>query len=208
MDDLKRLRRGILIDPADDHLRLVYADALEEAGDSERAELIRAQIRLAEMGPLSAYFFSGDPERAEFDRLRRRERALLAVRTATWMDWCRPLTTLSPFAAWDFRRGFVESVSLPLPEFMDYAEALFLAHPITSVTLTDREPVVWLDGGWTFISEAATWVRHSGNRHAFAPAALARRLDGPHDTPELAQADLSRAAVAYGRSLAGLPPLK
>ena len=41
----RELRRQILARPDDDELRLVYADELEEAGQLDRAELIRARER-------------------------------------------------------------------------------------------------------------------------------------------------------------------
>lgn len=40
------LLRGILQQPASDDARLVYADWLEENGDGERAQFIRAHIEL------------------------------------------------------------------------------------------------------------------------------------------------------------------
>ena len=39
--------RTILADPDDDAPRLIYADWLDENGDSDRAEFIRLQVRLA-----------------------------------------------------------------------------------------------------------------------------------------------------------------
>src|SRR6185369_6554512 len=41
---LRALLDAVLANPADDLPRLVYADALEEAGDGERAEFIRRQV--------------------------------------------------------------------------------------------------------------------------------------------------------------------
>lgn len=43
---LQSLLRAILDDPADDDRRLIYADALEDAGHVERAEFIRVQVAL------------------------------------------------------------------------------------------------------------------------------------------------------------------
>lgn len=44
----KAFLRAILDDPADDTARLVYADWLDDHGEAERAEFIRAQIGLAQ----------------------------------------------------------------------------------------------------------------------------------------------------------------
>src|SRR5579872_702669 len=46
MDHGSLLLRAILENPADDSARLVYADWLDEHGQSERAEFIRVQIEL------------------------------------------------------------------------------------------------------------------------------------------------------------------
>lgn len=58
--DLAALLRAIVTDPADTASRLVLADALEEGGQGERADFIRAQCRLA------AEFPSGETP-CEFD---------------------------------------------------------------------------------------------------------------------------------------------
>ena len=50
--------QAILASPEDRAVRLVYADWLEDNGDPERAEFIRAQCRLARME-------GDDPERRE-----------------------------------------------------------------------------------------------------------------------------------------------
>ncbi len=58
MTDRDALYRAIIENPADDTLRLVYADALEEDGDSRHAAFIRADIeltRLPEYDPLAVH---------------------------------------------------------------------------------------------------------------------------------------------------------
>ena len=47
MTDDTDLLAAVLADRADDHLRLVYADWLDEAGEPNRAEFIRIQIDIA-----------------------------------------------------------------------------------------------------------------------------------------------------------------
>src|SRR5262245_42711851 len=44
------LLRAVLDKPADDSSRLVYADWLEENGESERAEFIRVQCEVVRLG--------------------------------------------------------------------------------------------------------------------------------------------------------------
>lgn len=118
---------------------------------------------------------------------------------------------------WQWRRGFVESISLPLKAFMEHAATLFAAHPIVNVTLTDREPRAVGSHG------RVHWVRNLLDRSFYDYSAIAHRLPGdlhqllrspyewqvpfcPFDTPEAAQDALSDACVRFGRRLAGLPP--
>lgn len=53
MSTLQSIYDAIVQSPEDLQLRLVYADALDEAGDSARAEYIRVQCELTSMGELS-----------------------------------------------------------------------------------------------------------------------------------------------------------
>jgi uncharacterized protein (TIGR02996 family) len=48
----KGLLQAILDAPVDDVPQLVYADWLDDHGDSERAEFIRPQCRLARLAPV------------------------------------------------------------------------------------------------------------------------------------------------------------
>ncbi|HEV3144436.1 MAG TPA: TIGR02996 domain-containing protein [Gemmataceae bacterium] len=87
----------ILENPDDDAPRLVYADWLEEQGDS-RGEFIRVQCELARL--------EEDDPRAEI--LRDRENNLLLAHGDKWREelpeWAR--------AKSEFRRGFIEEVTL------------------------------------------------------------------------------------------------
>lgn len=52
--DADILFRQILDNPDDDTLRLVYADAIEEAGEGDRAAFVRVQVELKDHGPRAA----------------------------------------------------------------------------------------------------------------------------------------------------------
>lgn len=143
-DTRAALLRRILDDPQDDGVRLVYADALEEAGELERSEFIRVQLEIAEVEPKLDHnlkrmvthprdkcwcVLCGEWRR--WEQLRRREAELL---TANYQKWCvvPPYTThgladtlevlctdLRPYnpagtARFRFRRGFVSEIRLPL----------------------------------------------------------------------------------------------
>src|SRR5262249_5399637 len=91
--------RAICENPADDAPRLVYADWLDEKGESERAEFIRVQVWLAR----------ADEEGEDSLAWQSRERALRKHREATWRD---ELPSLSGIQWQRFRRGFVDRVSV------------------------------------------------------------------------------------------------
>jgi uncharacterized protein (TIGR02996 family) len=99
--------RAILVNPADDLPRLVYADYLEENGEPERAEFIRTQIELATQPPNA-------PERQP---LADRVTHLLAFHRERWLG---PTVTTLAFDRLCHRlessRGFVEEVTLLGPD--------------------------------------------------------------------------------------------
>ncbi len=73
-DDARALLSAIVADPADDTVRLAYADCIEERGNSTRAEFIRLQIEAERLHPNSN-------ARAALEA---RAEALFAER---WIDW-------------------------------------------------------------------------------------------------------------------------
>ena len=268
MNDADALLRAILANPDDDLPRLVYADWLEEHGESERAEFIRVQCELAGMD-ISEHahaFWRGQlgpcPDWVgRANALRERERELLR-------DWTRSLlgepeglapcrrgnelgykTATGQFVAAEFRRGFVYAVSCTLATFAGgpcgrcggsgdatqnlycfacsgtgqipgtgrtpgVAKALFASQPVERVTLTDREPY-WHGGAycwyWDDRSQPSPDVHGAAELPGFLfqkrNNGITPRLQG-FDTPTLAREWLSARCVAYGRGLAGLPPLK
>jgi uncharacterized protein (TIGR02996 family) len=88
---------AILDAPDDDAPRLIYADWLEDNGEPEQAEFIRAQIRLARLPPDA-------PGRAA---LAAREQAL---RQEHGRRWAEPLRGLD--WGWRFGRGFIDAVQI------------------------------------------------------------------------------------------------
>jgi uncharacterized protein (TIGR02996 family) len=101
------LLQAIATEPDDDTHRLVYADWIDDHGDPERAEFIRAQIRLANDS-------TDSPERRA---LAHRAHQL---REANETRWLEPLEHAA--SEWTFRRGFVESVSMQVVD-LDLMEA-------------------------------------------------------------------------------------
>jgi uncharacterized protein (TIGR02996 family) len=106
-------QQAILESPDDDTPRLVYADYLDEHGNPDRAEFIRAQVALASVPP-------DDPRR---EQLQDRERKLLAVHREEWLGPLRPL-----LSGWAFRRGFLDAITVPAATYLQHAT---IPHPAT-----------------------------------------------------------------------------
>src|SRR5262245_11034376 len=104
MRDADALLAAVLADPESDAPRLVYADWLQEHGDPDRAEFVRLQIGAVNTD---------------------RERRLLAKHRQDWVgpiaDWC---------GAWEFRRGFLEAVTIDGEQFAARAAELFARAPL------------------------------------------------------------------------------
>jgi len=110
--------QAIIEHPDDDAPRLVFADWLEEQGQTERAEFIRVQCELAR-------FSEDDPRR---QNLEIRERELLTEYARQWAESLR-----SWGVPGEFTRGFVESITLRPQSFLDNADGIFGAAPIRCV---------------------------------------------------------------------------
>lgn len=228
------LLRDILEHPHDDTPRLVYADWLEDAGEGARAEFIRVQIELAHHPEEVAWLQNMPVESwtgtdkvrkilVEADGLLRRERELLDAND--FVDFPGYMIE------WQFRRGFVERITLPMADYFKHAAELFGAHPIVEVRLSDRHAAAGRHGwhGWAAIPSIAGrsyWVflkdmdRPVQEDHwlpldfrdsviAAGGEPLSEHESGglnvvSFSTSDAAESALSRAAVAYGRAVAGL----
>ncbi len=126
---LARAFLGDIIDnPTDDTPRLVYADWLEDEGESERAEFIRVQCRRSCLP-------ADDPQQHV---LAARESDLL---TRHESEWLATLPALEGVTWVGFQRGFVESVFVEnVDAFLTHAPALFAAAPIRCVRIGKIDP--------------------------------------------------------------------
>src|SRR5581483_6425652 len=132
---LAGLLKAVVLEPADDARRLVYADALDDAGCEARAEFVRVQVDMATMQE------AGIQERADaeaflagYERLLGRERQLRDV--AAGENWAGlPGYVLE----WTWRRGFVDAVRTSPADWLDHWAALLeLAPLLTTVLLTEN----------------------------------------------------------------------
>jgi uncharacterized protein (TIGR02996 family) len=109
--------------PDDDAPRLIFADWLDDHGDADRADFIRAQVRLAPLPPT-------DPARLDLedeadDLLRKHP------------EWAGRLPELAQ--AWEFRRGFVEAITLASGTYLSYASSLVGEFPLREVCFVGGE---------------------------------------------------------------------
>lgn len=117
--------QAIIANSDEDAYRLVYADWLEENGDIDRATFIRLQCELARLSPADG----------RYSALSEQERAM---RKAHFGAWIAPLRAATPFytTQTEFRRGFVEYVSITSAALCDGGARLFALAPITRITLS------------------------------------------------------------------------
>lgn len=122
MTEQEPLTAAVVASPDDDLPRLVLADWLEENGEAERAEFIRLQCRLWQVGVRKDYKPCGEITQDGFDidAARRRERELLGENEHEWLagsplwtsGW-QANSTWVPDYEWEWQRGFVEKVCGP-----------------------------------------------------------------------------------------------
>lgn len=188
MSDGDLLLLGILTDPADDTARLVYADWLEENGNAPWARFVRHQVwtpvEPCRNAPLTA-LLSLEPFVGPLPH---------QYSTNTSGSGGARVVYPNGMVFW-FTRGFVSRLELSCDDFLTHAEALFRAHPITEVQLTD-----------------AIVFPNSGNR-SFYLGGLGRfpqkhwsALDGLRSFSAVLDST-SAVCIAHGRDLAGLPTL-
>jgi uncharacterized protein (TIGR02996 family) len=133
MSSIAAFLHSIHDEPDDDVPRLIFADWLEDHGDSDRAEFIRVQCELARWVP----------DLIRRTQLQEREHFLLARHADTWL-W----TLRSVCNAWHFERGLAH-VTIPArrfiaPAFASAADTLLGEAPIEIVRLEKPKSTHWL----------------------------------------------------------------
>jgi uncharacterized protein (TIGR02996 family) len=132
---------AIVSAPEDDTPRLVFADWLDENGEPERAEFIRAQCALARLSaedrPLAA-LSCRDPRR---DELEDRQEILRTRHAKDWLDDLpfRPVNGRFYEEERIWQRGFVGEIQITAADFLAHADQLFRVAPVTSVWLEQAE---------------------------------------------------------------------
>ena len=136
---------AIIANPADDNVRLVFADWLQENGQEERAEFIRVQCELATLSDPcprchSAYLRTADVNKGRYTpdlcAAHQRERELWPSTVADWHRFGWPTDIPFPTFQPVLRRGFVERVTCTAADWLAHADAIRATHPVTRVRLT------------------------------------------------------------------------
>lgn len=217
----RALLRAILMHPAEDTPRLVFADWLQEHGDEARAGFIR-------------------DTRENWPHVNKLWHEISAcIPTAKIAGYGRedgtglPRWTFNLPELWGrvfYERGFLCEICLPLSAFMRHAKALFSAHPIERVTLTTNDRAVWFNAdrdifGWWCEGELSALtdpnvlplplMLHMADDERRCDKLIANRftleeMQGCILFREDAHARdaLSRACVSFGRAEAKLPALE
>jgi uncharacterized protein (TIGR02996 family) len=125
--------QAILDNPDDDVARMAYADWLLEQGDpasAARGEFIHVQCQLARrrQGGRSL------DDWADADRTPRLEERAQELLLAHGKEWAKPLA--SRVRTYQFRRGFIDEVSIEANQFLQHAEAILFLAPIQRVRFT------------------------------------------------------------------------
>lgn len=210
MNERQAFIRAICEEPDEDTHRLVFADWLDENGEPNWAEYIRAtgdDVWPAFAGMYSAFCnelvaLSPRLQVGGFGQG-------LGARKQPYWRFGLP-GGVGEQAFFYFDRGFVCHIELPCAEFVreGFAAALFAAHPITSVRLTDI-PVV--AGGASLVG----WAQSSFTRHGAGEVWYHLRgwacqtMDGVrlYNNDKDAFSAMSTSCLAIGRAQAKLPPL-
>jgi uncharacterized protein (TIGR02996 family) len=200
--------KAVIAAPDDDLPRLIYADWLDERGDP-RGEFIRCQIELEQYRPLvvngETYDVTTTGDAGHADALRRRERELQSCPLSQWREWCNPLIDLGAGWTWTMRRGFVESVTCTLADWLAHGPAVVRAAPVQAVQMSGRRPVHGRTAGLFYWYR---WPQYDPERYHLAPPLFAALRGGSmefdntrgYPTEAAALADLSAACIAWAKA--------
>lgn len=133
---MSALLQAILDQPADDTVRLIYADWLDEQGQNVRAEFIRVQVELAATERQLEEM--GNPDQGETIRTLSRRVGQLQQRTLdiqyygkSWWSYYGP----PEIKVLNWVRGFVERVWCSWQVWDLYGASVCAQQPIRQVTL-------------------------------------------------------------------------
>lgn len=172
MTERDALMAHIIANPADDTVRLVFADWCDENGEGERGALIRRQIETGSF----AVCATGEPAVVAVPRAD--DWPPVPNRGVVFVHW--QLADALSGVAWTVRRGFAEGVTLSAKRWAEAADGLIQSFPIQSVELTTYPQILirkpWKDSeasilGCVRFVPVPTHTAHPGHiLHALWPS--------------------------------------
>jgi uncharacterized protein (TIGR02996 family) len=228
--ELGVLRDAVTANPADDTVRLAYADLLDEAAadhveiDHEtpvtlqaRASLIRTTIeyaRLPDIRALPCYCYGRDVSYCPYCRetkarssLYQRLRNALEAPPAGTQFRCYGMNL---DCRYPYRRGFLHTLSLHAEPFFQLVDdrEVFLLHPIRFLDLSSSYQPYQTESGEYLWGHSGTGI--GGQSRYLLPTPLFEAVVTQRPTPRYATsgdayADLSRAAVVWAYAQVGVP---
>jgi uncharacterized protein (TIGR02996 family) len=141
--------RAICDNPDDDTPRLVFADWLDEHGDSagrERAEFIRIQIELAKLPPEQLRTIRDERVLA----LRQREYALFDAHRSDWQE-SFPACFRKRLRVSNYARGFLTSAHATARMFAEHGERLLGRAPVRAVGIKHASDCIELVAGLSWL---------------------------------------------------------
>jgi uncharacterized protein (TIGR02996 family) len=127
MSDADALLNAIVAHPDEDTPRVMYADWLDEHGQSIRAEFIRVQCAVKQLESRPA-----EEQRQEVQLWRRQQEFLDNHR----IDLLGPLGSELTYFDAIFDRGFVAELTIPAPVFLRHAHSLPAFRPTPRILVT------------------------------------------------------------------------
>lgn len=185
------LIRAIVLNPDEDVPRLMYADFLQEKGQSERAHYIRSEIDITRSGGKSTMLVGSDsPTRSHC------------------CPWVVADLDVFPFGMdWDveYTRGFISHVTCSLADWMVHGSAICEARPVTRVLLTDKDCAADMDPDG---NGADLWCFHETEwrdpwREHVLPNELAPYIMGKHTPAGPAFYAAVNVLSGYGNAVVG-----
>lgn len=200
-----------------DQLRLLCAQWLEEHGHTSHSDFIKMQLEIARMDPKSP------TECRRFNDLMFLTADILATDSEGTgnSNHCNWFERRPRCHMWGYRRGFVSSITIASDDFLVQAGEMFKTQPILEVVLPDLAPLLDMPD-YPDISEASWyhegWPSFNSDDRSNLPNDLYARLqDGVeieeysngmyyriYNNEQLADADLVRACITFGRKRAEL----
>lgn len=134
---------AVIAQPDNDLPRLLSADWWEEQGDTERGELVRVQLELAELrNRFDARGFRIGHRNKRVRDLMSRETALLDAHAGLWIEETGHRLAFHGYAEVEFRRGFIEVIVIGATDWDCAHESLRRVTPIREVEFL-RPPLTW-----------------------------------------------------------------